>query len=291
MQAAGKKKVAILADYPYWIYLKDMERAGRHPSPWLASVQKAFASREWCAEDIDGYELHWIVLTKDVKHERTEVVDGQFMHLIPSGSKMLSQFMRYWPDRIRIGRFLKRLKPDLVHAWGTESAYGFCAKDFKGNKLFSLQGMLTAYVQRAKMGSFTERQSRFEKGILGAMPIITTESEWARERVLELVPEADVRLWEYAAEERFFSVERSMSPEPVCLLAGTNAHYKNVPLAVRAFSRPELRHVKLYMAGISPECYSGLPENIVPLGFQSRDRVAELLKEAWCLVHPSLADC
>ncbi len=291
MTEDGRRVIVILADYPYWIYIENIGRGGRHPSPWLASLQKAFTDDSETLHLFEDYEFHWVVLTKAVKKERTEKIDGQYMHLLPSGSKTLSQYLRYWPDRLRIRRFLKRIKPDLVHVWGSESAYGLCAKDFCGKKLFSLQGMLTAYVQRAQMGAFTERQSRFEKEILESMLIITTESEWARERVLELVPEADVRLWEYAAEERFFSVERKISPQPTCLIASTNAQYKNISLAIKAFSRPELSHVKLYMAGIAPASYPDLPENIIPLGFVSRDTVAELLQETWCLVHPSLADC
>lgn len=291
MTEDGLRVIAILADYPYWIYMEDMGNEGRHPSPWLASVQKSIADVADSSHLFKNYEFHWVTLTKAVKKERTVKVDGQYMHLLPSGSKMLSQFLRYWPDRLTVRRALKRIKPDLVHVWGSESAYGLCVKDFGGKKLFSLQGMLTAYVQRAQMGAFTERQSRFEKEIFEAMPVITTESEWARERVLELVPEADVRLWEYAAEERFFNVERKITPEPTCLIAGTNAQYKNVSLAIKAFSRPELRHIKLYMAGISPASYPDLPENIIPLGFVSRETIVTLLQETWCLVHPSLADC
>ena len=73
-------------------------------------------------------------------------------------------------------------------------------------------------------------------------------------------------------------------------MAGTNSPVKNVTLAIQAFSRPELRHVKLYLAGVKPGTYDNLPDNIIPLGFVERDEVANLLSTTWCLVHPSLAD-
>ena len=61
-------------------------------------------------------------------------------------------------------------------------------------------------------------------------------------------------------------------------------------MAVSAFSKPELQHIKLYMAGIRKEDYPDLPSNIIPLGPVDRARMADLLSETWCLVHPSLAD-
>lgn len=73
-------------------------------------------------------------------------------------------------------------------------------------------------------------------------------------------------------------------------MAGTNSHVKNVQLAIKAFSQPELSHVKLYLAGVQPGAYDNLPENIIPMDFVGRDEVANLLSTTWCLVHPSLAD-
>ena len=284
MQKPHKKRIAILSDYPYWNYFDNVQPES-HPASWLAALQQAFAR-----ETHSPYELHWITLTKNVKKMQTCCVDGQYMYLLPAGSRTLAQFMCYLPDRWRVGRLLKQLAPDLVHAWGSESCYGLIAKDFEGKKLFSLQGALTAYVQRAPMHPFMVRQAGMEKSLFQKFPLITTESEWARERVLELVPGVDVRLWEYAAEARFFGVERRMSARPTCVMAGTNTPIKNVPLAIAAFSRPELQHVTLYLAGVMPGAYPDLPENIIPLGPVSREKMLELLSETWALVHPSLAD-
>ncbi|MBR2127191.1 MAG: glycosyltransferase family 4 protein [Akkermansia sp.] len=284
MQKPHKKRIAILSDYPYWNYFDNVQPES-HPAPWLAALQQAFAR-----ETHSPYELHWITLTKNVKKMQTCCVDGQYMYLLPAGSRALAQYMRYLPDRWRVGRLLKQLAPDLVHAWGTEGCYGLIAKDFEGKKLFSYQGALTAYAQRANMGSFMVRQARFEKSVLKAMPVITVESEWSRDRVYELIPGADVRLWEYAAEERFFNVERKLSPEPLCVMLTSDSHIKNVETAIAAFSRPELQHVKLYMMGVSPEKYNNLTENIVPLGRIARHEISGYLQQAWAMVHTSLAD-
>lgn len=212
------------------------------------------------------------------------------MHVLPTGSKTISQYLHYLPDRLRIARCLRKIKPDLVHAWGAESCYGLSAKDFKRKKLFSLQGALTAYAQRSYMPPFMIRQAKFEKSLFRAMPVITTESEWARDCVLELAPGADVRLWEYAAEERFFGIDRKLSNVPTCVMIASASRIKNVPTAIAAFSRPELSHVRLYMAGIGSGAYGELPSNIIPLGRVDREKLVEVLQKSWALIHPSLAD-
>ncbi len=284
MQTRGRKKIVILADYPCWNYF-DGICPGYHPAPWLSALHRAFAE-----EEVAEYEFHWITLSKAVKKHQTTVAGGQYMHVLPTGSKTLSQYLHYLPDRMRIARCLRKIKPDLVHAWGTESCYGLSAKDFKGKKLFSLQGALTAYAQRSCMPPFMIRQAKFEKSLFRAMPVITTESEWARDRVLELAPKADVRLWEYAAEERFFGIERKLSNVPTCVMIASASRIKNVPTAIAAFSRPELSHVRLYMAGIGSGAYGELPSNIIPLGRVDREKLVEVLQKSWALIHPSLAD-
>ncbi|MDO5472873.1 MAG: glycosyltransferase [Akkermansia sp.] len=284
MMKSGRKVIAILADYPYWNYFEGIAPES-HPAPWLSAMHRSFA------EEKEGeFELHWITLTKNVKKEHSKMVEGQYMHLLPTGSKTISQYLRYLPDRMKVARFLRRIKPDLLHAWGNESCYGICAKDFKGKKLFSFQGALDGYAKRAAMPPFMVRQARFEREVLPAMPVITAESEWAMERVRELAPQADVRLWEYAAESRFFNVQRRPDKQPMCMMLTSSSHIKNVPTAIAAFSRPELSHVKLCVAGVNPGTYGDVPENILLLGKLKREEISAYLCRAWAFIHPSLAD-
>jgi glycosyltransferase involved in cell wall biosynthesis len=119
---------------------------------------------------------------------------------------------------------------------------------------------------------------------------ITSESQWGIERSKELVPQASTHLWDYAANQLFYNGTRHLSPTPTCLIAGTNTPVKNVTCAIEAFSRPELSHITLYLAGIAEGQYEKLPHNIIPLGRLNREALKEKLSTVWCLVHPSLAD-
>lgn len=278
----SKKRIAILSNFPGGLYFDEIPKPGYY-QVWLEALFHAFCS-------LDDYEIHWVVANKHIKKSKEYILKGQHFHLIPKARLTMGLYTAYCYDRYQIGKCLKKIQPDLVHAWGTEDCYGLCAKDFKGKRVISMQGMLNACYQRAKMSKFARVQRLYEPSICNSDSYITTESQWAADRVKELAPHADVTLWEYAAEPRFFAIKRNPTPEPTCLMAGTNSHLKNVRLAIQAFSQPELSHVKLYLAGVKPDAYDNLPDNIIPLGFVGRDEVANLLSTTWCLVHPSLAD-
>ncbi|MBQ8517903.1 MAG: glycosyltransferase [Akkermansia sp.] len=281
-----KKKpvIAILANYPTWLLCDQIPSRIGHYGVWHVAMHEAFAGTE-------EFEFHRIVLDSEVK-ERIDFEDkGTFFHVLPRTNRKIGLFTAYASDRIRVHRLLKQIKPDLVHIWGTEFSYGLCGMDFKGKRLFSLQGILTAIGERTSISRFERIHSLlYEKCVLRAMPAITTESEWARDRVLELAPLAQIRLWDYAVEERFFDSSRGLESSPACLMGASNHPGKNHKLAIAAFSRPELRHVKLYLAGEKPANYEKLPSNIIALGRVSRDKMVELLSKVWCVIHPSLAD-
>lgn len=280
-----KKKpvIAILANYPTWLLCDQIPSRIGHYEVWHVSLHEAFAND-------DEFEIHRIILDEKVKEQIDFVDKGSHFHILPRTHRKIGLFTAYAMDRIRVARFLKQLKPDLLHAWGTEYSYGHCAMDFPGKKLFSLQGHLTAYAKRTKMSRFEVCQSLYEKSIFKAMTRITTESEWACDRILELAPNANIRIWEYAVEERFFSQKRELDDQPNCLLTGYNTPRKNIALAISAFSRPEMQHVKLFLAGTGADEFPPLPKNVIPLGSVARDNLVDLLCKTWCFLLPSFAD-
>lgn len=279
-----KIRIAILGDFPIGNVFRQYEyRAHFYPS-WLYCLYEALATS-------DDFDVHWIVINKSIKGKDILTAGNQTFHILPGSRQMIGLCTAYLHDRYVVSSCLKQIKPDIFHAWGTERFYGLAAKDYKkGKTLLSVQGLLKAYMRRADLPLFLKLQSLYETGVLTSVDYITTESPWARDCVLDAAPYADVTLWDYAVESSFYSTTRNLQPSPCCLLACTNSKIKNVSLAISAFSRPELQHIKLFMAGIRSEDFSGLPDNIVPMGPVNRAEMAKLLSETWCLVHPSLAD-
>lgn len=280
----GKKRIAILGDFPIGnVFRQYSFRSHFYPS-WLFCLYEALTTET-------EFDIHWIVINKSIKAKEVLVAGNQTFHILPGSRQISGLVTAYLHDRYAVYSCLKGLKPDIFHAWGTERFYGLAAKDYKNGKtILSVQGLLKAYLKRADFPWFLKLQSLYEPGVLKTVDYITTESPWARDGVLEIAPHADISLWDYAVERSFYTITRNLHPTPCCLLACTNSIVKNVSLAVSAFSRPELRHIKLYMAGIRKEDYPKLPENIIPLGPVDRPGMTALLSQTWCLVHPSLAD-
>lgn len=279
-----KVRIAILGDFPIGNVFKQYSyRAHFYPS-WLYCLYEALTAE-------NEYDVHWIVINKSIKTKEILVAGNQTFHVLPGCRQMIGLVTAYLHDRYAVYSCLKEIKPDIFHAWGTERFYGLAAKDYKkGKTLLSIQGVLKACIKRAELPLFSRIHSLFEPGVMTSVDYITTESPWARDRVLEYAPCADVTLWDYAVEPAFYAIRRNLEESPTCVLACTHTKLKNVSLAVSAFSRPELQHIKLYMAGIKKENFPNLPGNIIPLGSVDRPGMAALLSKAWCLVHPSLAD-
>ncbi|MBE6419132.1 MAG: glycosyltransferase family 4 protein [Akkermansiaceae bacterium] len=278
-----KAKIAILGDFPIGNICDEYQARTSFYPTWLFMLYKAFIRS-------DEFDIHWIIVDTNCKKSTQLTVENQTFHVLPGSKLMVGLYTGYLYNRWQISRCVKRIKPDIFHAWGTERFYGLAAKDFKGKSILSVQGLLSVCCKRAKMSPFENKHRLYEKGVLRSVDFITTESPWARDRVLEIAPKANITLCEYAIEPAFFSLERQLSDEPSCLISCSNAPIKNIPLAISAFSEPALSHVKLYMAGASPERYPDLPPNIIPLGRLCRESLIEHLSKCWCVVHPSLAD-
>lgn len=279
----SKPTVAILADFPAFLADASLPKPQGHYAVWLAALFSAL-------ENQDEFEIHWIVLSKDVSAPRYVEAKNQHIHILPRARKTIGLYTLYLLDRWRVARILEQIRPDLLHAWGSEDCYAYCGRFFEGKKLLSIQGILTSYMQRGAMSSFHRRHSRYELPSIRAYRHVTTESPWAADRINELVPGRILHHLEYAVEDVFFATPRRMSARPCVLFAGSDTPIKNLPVLLKAFQDPRLSGITLKLAGISPDHHPGLPANIQALGRVSRQGMTSLLAETWCLVHPSLAD-
>lgn len=278
-----RPKIAILASFPAWLYTDKLPVFRGHYAVWLAALHEAFGAQ-------DDFEIHWVSLNKNISSPLRFTSHNQHVHMLPRYKRTVGLATFYRHDRRAVARELSVISPDLVHAWGMEDCYGLCGKDFKGLKLFSVQGALKAYMQRAHFPAFLRIQALYEPSVWKAFRHITTESPWAADRVREVCPDIHPRILEYAVEERFFQACRNLASAPTCLYAGADTPVKNVKTIVEAFSRPELSHVTLKLAGVPQDAYPGHPANVMPLGRVGRNEMAGLMAEAWALVHMSLAD-
>ena len=278
-----RSKVAIVCNFPAWLVSDEIPSFAGHYAVWLKALYDSFAKGSL-------YEIHWISLNKDISRPVRFSDSSQFFHILPRSKKTIGLYTAYTVERFRIASELRHIQPDLVHTWGTEDCYGLCGVDFKGKWLHSVQGVLKACIDRGPMPRFVRHHSIYEPIVLRSCKYITTESPWAADRVRDIAPHATPMQFEYAVENRFFCQQRQLSEIPTCLYCGSNTPLKNLQCAIAAFSRPELSHIKLELAGVDAGSIPDLPPNIIPLGRISRDEVVQKLSQTWCLVHPSKAD-
>lgn len=278
-----RRKIAIVGDFPIWLLEHDIPQYRGHYAVWLMSLYEML-------KKVDAYDFHWICMSRTVKGIRTVKHGNQTFHILHAGSLELASRTHFFWDRFRIMRVLKQIQPDVVHTWGTESRWAPSTYSYPCKKILSMQGILTAYHRLCPMGHYMRKRAESEPYLLPHFDLVTSESEWGCARSREVSPQSKVVRWEYAAEERFFNVQRQLSPEPTCLMAGSDSELKDVPTAIKAFSSEQLAHVTLLLAGVDPESRPNLPPNVRALGRVSRDRMTELLASSWALVHPTVAD-
>ena len=284
MNEGGKKTIAILANFPAWLYTDKLPDFNNHYDVWLVALHENLAQQ-------DEFDVHWVTFSSHVGKPLRFDSLSQHIHVLPRYKRFFGPFTLHALDRLKVARELARIQPDLVHSWGTEDCYGLCARDFKGRKLHSVQGAMRACVKRAWFNIFVLLHSFYEPCVWKSIPHITTESPWAADRVREIVPAAKPILLEYAVEDRFFRIERKPATAPQCLYIGSYTNLKNVAFLIKAFADPRLSHIKLKLAGFPPGfAPEVVPANVEVVGIVGREEVASLLSESWALVHMSLGD-
>ncbi|MFV1994916.1 MAG: glycosyltransferase, partial [Verrucomicrobiales bacterium] len=98
----------------------DFEKINFHPARWvlnLALAQKAHTP----------IEPELVVQVPGAREDFDMVVEGIPVHYLAAPSRLRSATLFAF-DSARIARFVKGLAPDLVHANGTEDAYGLAAQ-------------------------------------------------------------------------------------------------------------------------------------------------------------------
>lgn len=278
-----KPIIAILGSFPLGNVNPDFRQKGWYTTTWLYAMYEAFCLTE-------QYEIHWVTFSKSTRWRKVFRSANQYFHVLPCFTLKYAQKTHYLHARWQMKRELQHINPDVVHAWGTENYYAAAGTVFKGRKILSMQGILSACVKRSPMPDFMKWQAAKEEEWIKQYDLVTTESSWGVDCCRAITTETPVVRWEYAARKAFFQAERALTNRPVCLFGGTDTAVKNVDTAIAAFSDARLAHIKLLLAGVSSERHPNLPSNILALGGLTAEELIGRLKQTWCLVHPSLAD-
>ncbi len=283
-------KVAILAEFP----LSALEggatgRGGGQGCTWLPQLALAF-------QEYPDLEIHWVILDRTTR--RTLVVEalGQWFHRVPAVKFSVDLALNYLPARFILGNEIRRIQPDIVHAWGTELIYPAALQDFKGPTILSMQGVLTEY---QRIGGLPDdwrwrKMISSEPAFIRSATVVTSESQWGIDKVKEVDPKADCRMVEYGVHPSFYDLDWKPDPAvPYVLYVGGSGIRKGLDVLIDAMKHLPDRDWELRLAGdlgILRECETAGLQKVRYLGMLPWPEMKAQLQGAWGAVLPTRGD-
>lgn len=283
------QRIAIAASFPLGVFEDPLEGRSTNPAAtWLPQLAMAFAEHR-------EFEIHWCVVGCDTRQPATWEKWGQTFHRIPAPGMSECMLLGRWPQRRGFSALLARLRPRLLHCWGSENLNGAALAVFHGPSILSMQGIITAYFKTGDLTGWRWRLFRhWEARALRRAALVTCESRWGLDRVLEIVPDKPVRQVEYGVHPSFYTVQwNPRSERPEVLFAGSLSRLKGVDILVEMLRRHPRRSWRLVLAGGGglADSLSALRDPGVELaGTLSTSQLQARMAAAWVLVHPSRAD-
>ena len=290
MSSSTSIRVAILADLPVdALRISAQGRGAGHAATWLSQLAKAFTHEQ-------DLEIHWIVLRNDVEDDSTVEIGGQFIHVLRRRSMTIDMLSGHWLARKKLWKLLKKIQPDVIHVWGSENSYPSILREASVPTIMSMQGILSEY---DRIGSFGNNwrmrmQAWFEKKWVPLATLVTSESEWGKEKVKRIAPHADCRIVEYGVNPSFYALKWHPSfHEPCILYTGGGEWRKGFDLIMDAMAIPPVPVWKCWIAGSVHENERRkwkFLTHVEFLGNLKWDEMQQRMTRIWGLVLPTRAD-
>ncbi len=265
----------------------------QHPATWqrvlLAELEK-----------MPDLRVHVIAFRKGFDQSLTFERHGVVFHLLKS-PRLCRAASLFWIDTWAIRRALKAIRPDVVHAWGTEKGAALVAGRLGYPYVVTIQGLASWLRTVFPLTAYERWISWLERFSLSAAPLITAESRFAAQFVRQLVPQAPARQIEVVPDPLFHRIQRRPQSQPVRIVF--NGHLgprKGGDVLLLALDR--LRHtlpcelvvlgssaadfLRQMQTATSPELWSRIrfKQHLTP------EEVAQELAEATWLACPTRAD-
>jgi glycosyltransferase involved in cell wall biosynthesis len=286
----GRVRVAILADSPLPA-LRDgaQGRGAGQGATWLPPLARAFEAH-------DDLEITWVAFGEPSSARVDARVAGQRFLILPHLKATHDTLLGYRAARWRLRRALRFLRPDVVHAWGSERSYPSVLPGLQVPSVISIQGNMSCYAEIGGLPDnwFWRRQPRYEAGWVRRASVVACESPWSREIALGYWPGIDARVIEWGVHPSFYEVKRKEDTAvPYLLYCGGLERRKGIDVLFEALGRLKSRQWSLRLAGEGPlrERYeaAGLPQ-VEWLGNLKWDEMQRQMAGARGLVMPTRAD-
>ena len=198
-----------------------------HPATWQRVLLQEFQKDA-------SLNIHVIVLRKHFARSLTFSQGNTTFHCVkvPGGLRAPSLF---WTDTWQVSRLLKRIQPDLVHAWGTENGAAAIALRLNFPALLTMQGILSWLVELGVAYFYQRCAALLEKQSLSRFRHVTAESSFAVGYLKDHYPNLDLHQVEHAPHWLFHEIQRSPQLNPRRFVTvGTLGHPKGTDVLLSA---------------------------------------------------------
>jgi glycosyltransferase involved in cell wall biosynthesis len=202
-----------------------------HPATW----QQALLAE---MEKDPRVKLHIIVLRKQFAADLHFERNGVSFHLLKTRGGMRAPSL-FWHDTLLIRRLLKRINPDLVHAWGMEEAAGLIALRLGYPRLISIQGLFTLFKERRIHFNWHDRLVQsLEVRTLRCREAVSAESVSTVEFLRRMNPRLQLFHIEHPPLANYYNVvRRPESAKPVLLVVGSWGFTKGTDVLLQAMAQ------------------------------------------------------
>lgn len=300
-------KVAVVAPYPAHVVLSDEMLKPRfrtegkkkqHPAPWVRALCKELSRHE----DI---QLRVFSHSRAVAHVAQGGKEGVHYTFIPKyESKKTDPYHLYLPALLQMLPLLRRFSPDLVHGFGTESAYGLLTVMQSRARVVFIQGIqeeLAPYYSMPKIKLAIHK--RLERLVVYRTDGLIAETDFAKQWALSVREDVPVKVIPHAYSGNFFDTKPGFSGRRI-ICVGALSEIKGVATVLAAFHQgtvhcaPAFRETELVFVGGGPLQGAlekqaerwGISDKVTFSGHLSHDQVAAAMQASDLMVIASRMD-
>lgn len=235
-------KLNILWLCPFQISLLEPEarlirkNINERSAPWIENLSKELARRSninltiitksaniITTQEFKKYGISFII----IKHNFPFLKKG-FPYYMP-----IDKIFRYAYLRKKIIKHINSIKPDIIHAHGTETVYSLLASKLKYPSVISIQGLISVYNKtnrrKQKLQEAIEVQSIKNSKNFGCRTI------WDKEEVLNINPKAKIHYLPEAMNPVFFNKKWKLINKNKIVFVGSIQSRKGVKELIYAF--------------------------------------------------------
>jgi glycosyltransferase involved in cell wall biosynthesis len=235
----------------------DYERVRYHPGRWVLNLALA----QQANTDI---EPELLVQLPGASRDFETNIEGVPVHFVNAPDRLRSATLFFF-DKRRLARRARALTPDIVHAHGTEDAYGLAAQATGLPYVITLQGvslimnrvMTTPFASRARAVELTERIC------LRRARHVIAKSEYIATQLKEQFPHLVIHRIPNTIDPRAFKISEEKEPN-VLVFVGMIIPRKGLDLLCDALKivRLDFPDVTLWVFGDRPDAPSAYEQQI-----------------------------